>query len=204
MSNHCPQEADEGRITIENDEVMIAPRLSSRKGTKSSSTNEEPATAAALVGLPFRLFNPSEMKWSAQSEVECCPWTVLTNPWGTQFPSVAIALRMLKEEQPEAVTDGLEAALLAKDITSLDWIVLTPEKILGGIENMGLASACMLQDCTKRIVFPLLGLQGKYYSDCRVQKRVLEQSYDCSEDPDTSSGSSGENFRAEGEAGAQE
>ncbi|KAG6906433.1 hypothetical protein DXG01_013969 [Tephrocybe rancida] len=82
---------------------------------------------------------------------------------------------MLKEEQPEAVTDGLEAALLAEDITSSDRIVLSPEEILGGIENMGLASAHMLQDCAKWIVFPLLGLQGKYYGDCRVQKRVSEQ-----------------------------
>ncbi|KAG6905186.1 hypothetical protein DXG01_004374 [Tephrocybe rancida] len=132
------------------------------------------------------------MKWSAQSEAECCPWTVLTNPWGTRFPSVAVVLWMLKEEQPEAVTDGLEAALLAEDITLSDWIVLSPEEILGGIENMGLASARMLQDCTKRIVFPLLGLQGKYYGDRRVQKRVSEQE------------AAAKISVPEGEAGAQE
>ncbi|KAG6904887.1 hypothetical protein DXG01_006457, partial [Tephrocybe rancida] len=139
-----------------------------RSPTPASSQDETPAAKprnliAALVEIALGERNRG-FRFSTQTYAEHHPWLALTNPYGTRFPSVALVLSRAAQLDdsvwPIIELGDLEAALLDAGISTSDRIVLSAEDCLANVGEMGQARARVLQDCAKRIVFPLLGLKS--------------------------------------------
>lgn len=71
-------------------------------------------------------------------------------------------IRLVEVDKPDQRFRQLLDYLLEAGITSSEELLLCPENVLGVIGHMGLSRARILRNYSKRVVLPVLGLQGNY------------------------------------------
>jgi hypothetical protein len=78
------------------------------------------------------------------------------------FPPVQDVVKLVEVDKPGQQFRRLVDFLLDAGIFSSEQILLCPEDVLCVIGDMGLAQARILRNYAKRMVLPVLGLQGNY------------------------------------------
>ncbi|KAF8876599.1 hypothetical protein CPB84DRAFT_1828973 [Gymnopilus junonius] len=78
------------------------------------------------------------------------------------FPPMATVIQQLAEDRPGAGFENLEQVLAEAGITSSHQILLLPENVLCVAANLKASQARTLRNHTRRIILPLLGLNGNY------------------------------------------
>jgi len=89
------------------------------------------------------------------------------------FPPVHNVVELVEVDKPGQQFRRLVDFLLEAGIFSSEQILLCPEDMLCVIGDMGLAQARILHNYAKRMVLPVLGLQGNYKEPDLKDKEIL-------------------------------
>lgn len=78
------------------------------------------------------------------------------------YPLIAQALELIEADKPGQGFSEFENSLVEAGVVLASQAVMLPEDVLSVIGNMGNARARIIRNYAKRVVLPLLGLQGNY------------------------------------------
>ena len=130
----------------------------------SHATSKTPTPPPLLQPHDLNLFGQSEKRAPPElstSSSSSSSMPVLA-PYHLNYPSIQQILELIEADKPGQGFDELKTLLLDAGLASSSQLVLLPEDVLSVVGDMGQKRARILCNYAKRVVLPLLRLQGMY------------------------------------------